>query len=40
VRIDLPIGDKEEAGVAETGSEQGEASAERAAEEEGVTHGV
>jgi two-component system nitrogen regulation sensor histidine kinase NtrY len=40
VRIDLPIGDKEEAGVAETGSEQGEASAERAAEEEEVTHGV
>jgi two-component system nitrogen regulation sensor histidine kinase NtrY len=40
VRIDLPTGDKEEAGAAEAGPEQAEVSAERAEEEEGVTHGV
>jgi two-component system nitrogen regulation sensor histidine kinase NtrY len=38
VRIDLPIGDKEEASAAET--EEAQVSAERAEEEEGVTHGV
>jgi two-component system, NtrC family, nitrogen regulation sensor histidine kinase NtrY len=40
VRIDLPMGDKEEAGATEVEPEQAEVSAERAEEEEGVTHGV
>jgi two-component system nitrogen regulation sensor histidine kinase NtrY len=40
VRIDLPVGDKEEALAVEAGPEQAEVSAERAEEEEGVTHGV
>jgi two-component system nitrogen regulation sensor histidine kinase NtrY len=41
VRIDLPAGEKEEAGAAaEAGPEQAQAEAERTEEEEGVTHGV
>ena len=40
VRIDLPIGDKEAAGAKAVEPEPAPASAERAEEEEGVTHGV
>ena len=40
LRIDLPVGDKEEAGAVEAGPEEAEVSAERAEEEEGVIHGV
>jgi hypothetical protein len=44
VRIDLPVGEKEEAIAAEAAAEPGAAPApgasERAEEEEGVTHGV
>ena len=44
VRIDLPVGDKEEAVAAEAAAEpeaaQASSALERAEEEEGVTHGV
>jgi two-component system, NtrC family, nitrogen regulation sensor histidine kinase NtrY len=40
VRIDLPMGDKEEAGAKAVELEPAPDSAERAEEEEGVTHGV
>jgi two-component system nitrogen regulation sensor histidine kinase NtrY len=40
VRIDLPIGDKDEAGAVAAEPEQAKVSAERAEEEEGVNHGV